>query len=278
VLRVPGVSRRHALVRRCLGGIEIMDLGSKNGLIVEGQRVKRTILTPGLQLQIGAAWLAVEEISSSGGDLALLLQNSSEKTLQPSLRTATLEPREDVKGLPPANAALALAYHITQVGAGLPGKRADLLARIKATLGAEAFASFEKTRRGKLRIWEQEGKFLSEETKLLASLTADSLSSLGKQLMLKRTGRLLVAGRGAWFLGASFPEESLAREGWRKEFLRFLADQFFMPVRNLDDVNSEEASRVLALARGNKRRAAALLGVSPGTLYKLLTRSSTPKR
>ena len=57
VLRVPGISRRHALVRRCPGGVELVDLGSKNGLFVEGRRVRHAFLTPGLRVQIGAAWL-----------------------------------------------------------------------------------------------------------------------------------------------------------------------------------------------------------------------------
>src|SRR5262249_17994138 len=51
VLRVRGVSRRHALIRRYPGGVEVIDLDSKNGLLVEGRRVERTILTPGLRVQ-----------------------------------------------------------------------------------------------------------------------------------------------------------------------------------------------------------------------------------
>lgn len=278
VVRVPGVSRRHALVRRCPGGIEITDLGSKNGLLVGGQRVPRTILTPGLRLQIGAAWFTVEEISTTGEVLAGLLQDSSEKKAYPSPGTATPEPIEDVERVTPDKAVLALAYHITQVGAGLPGTRADLLARIKATLQAEAFASFERISRGRLRILENVGEFSSEDTRLLASVAEDLGSPQHEQVVLKRIGSLLLTGRDAWFLGVRFTEEDVAREGWRKDFLRFLAHKFFLPVRSLDEVDAEEASRVLALVRGNKKRTATLLDISRGTLYKLLTDRSTPKR
>src|SRR5579864_5031449 len=74
VLHVRGISRRHALVRRCPGGVELVDLGSKNGFFVEGLRVRHAFLTPGLRIQIGAAWLEVEEVSSSQAELTLLIQ------------------------------------------------------------------------------------------------------------------------------------------------------------------------------------------------------------
>ncbi len=278
VLRVPGVSGRHALVRRCPGGVEVMDLGSKNGLFVEGQRVKRALLVPGLRLQIGAAWIEIEEVSASAEALALLVIDSSAGASFPSFPTTTVDPGRDPGSRSPVDAAFLLACDIAQTGVGLPGKRTDLLARIQAILGADAFASFERTRRGRLRTLESAGDFLHDETKLLASLVAGAGSSAGEPVTLKRTGRLLLAGRDPWFLGARFGEESLARDGWRKDFLRFLAHQFFLPVRNLDDLSSSEASRVLALARGNKRRTALLLGVSPGTLYKLLARRGAPQR
>ncbi len=277
VLRATGVSRRHALVRCRPEGIEVLDLGSKNGLFVEGRRVKRAILTPGLRLQIGAAWLEVEEVSSSQAALELMLQGSSEQVPHPPSMTPIVQAGADQRRLSPADGALALAYHIAQVGVGLPGRRTDLLARIKAALGAETLASFERTRRGILRILESEGGLSPEETRLLSSLAEGAQSSIPEQTLLKRTGRLLLAGREPWFVGARFAEEALAREGWRKDFLRFLAHELFAPVRNLDHLNASEAARVLALARGNKRRTAALLGISPGTLYKLLRRRSSPK-
>jgi tetratricopeptide (TPR) repeat protein len=278
VLRVPGVSRRHALVRRCPGGIEVVDLGSKNGLLIEGGRVERAILTPGARLQIGAAWLEIEEISTSGEALAFLLQDSSGRAARPSLTTLTQDPGGELKSRSPADTALALAYHVARMGAGVPGKRNDLLARIRATLGAEAFASFERTRRGNLRIWERAGDFFPDEIRLLGSLVIDVRPSPRDQVMLRRSGQFLLAGRDTWFLGAKFAGASLAAEGWRRDLLRFLAHQLFLPVRSLDDLSASEASRALALARGNKRRTASLLGISPGTLYKLLIRSRAPKR
>lgn len=275
LVRTPGISRRHALVRRVTGGVEVVDLGSKNGLVAEGQRVMSTILTPGQWLQIGAAWLGIEEISASEESLALMLHAPPRRTAPPPFTTETLTSSGGLASPSPVDAALALACHIAEVGVGLPGARIDLLARIKDILGAEAFASFERTRRGKLLIWESADEFSPEDVGILASLATETRPSSREQVIFTRQGRLLLAGRDVWFLGARFPEESLAREGWRKDLLRFLAYQFFSPVRSLDDVNSSEASRVLALAKGNKRKAAILLGVSPGTLYKLLTRGGS---
>ena len=275
VVRAPGVSRRHALVRRAPGGVEVVDLGSKNGLVVEGERVRRATLTPGQWLQVGAAWLGVEEISASHESLALMLH--APRAVPQHFTTETITSRTDVAPRSPADAALALACHIAETGAGLPGARNDLLTKIKDTLGAEVFTSFERTRPGKLLIWETTGELFPEDRRLLASLAGDTRMSRHKEVVLTRQGRLLFAGRETWFLGAKFSDESLAREGWRKDFLRFLVHQFFSPVRSLDEVDASEASRVLALAKGNKRRAALLLGVSPGTLYKLITRRNASK-
>jgi hypothetical protein len=278
VLRARGVSRRHAMLRRRSAGVEVIDLGSRNGLLVAGRRVKHTILTPGLRLQIGAAWLEVEEASSSQVALDLLLQSSSGQLPLPAPHTPIVQARADQQRHSPVDAALGLAYHIAEVGVGLPGGRPDLLARIRATLGAEALASFERTRRGALRVLECEAAgFSSKDIKLLRGLVDNAGSSLLEQVLLKRAGRLLLAGRQPWFLGAAFADEALAQEGWRRDFLRFVAHHFFAPVRELDNLNAVEAARVLALARGNKRRAAALLGISPGTLYKLLGRRRSSK-
>ena len=279
VVRAPGISRRHVAVRRVPGGVEMADLGSKNGLYIEGRRVERAVLSPGgLRIQAGTAWLEVEEVSSSQESLVYLLHRDSLGRAAGSSLTATVDSRGTLLDRSPGDVALGLARRIAESGAGIPGKRAELLFRIRETLGAEAFAVLERARRGQFHVREIAGEFSSEDTKLLASLVA-GVRLLGKeQVALTRSDLFLLAGRDVWLLGAKFENESLAHEGWRKDLLRFLAHQFFLPIRSLDDLNSTEASRVLALAKGNKRKAASLLGISPGTLYKLLSRRGTRKR
>jgi serine/threonine-protein kinase len=55
------VSRRHALIRRVVGGIEIQDLGSSNGTYVNGKRIEEpTMLVRGDLIQVGQIHLQVE--------------------------------------------------------------------------------------------------------------------------------------------------------------------------------------------------------------------------
>jgi hypothetical protein len=277
-LRIPGVSRRHAVVRRYAGGVEFIDLRSKNRLFVEGRKLDRAVLTPGLRVQIGEAWLELEEVPSSEEPLARAVQDSyaGDRRLAPS--TATADAQKDPTDLSPHAAALALLSRVAEAGAGLPGERADLLARIVAALGAEALMTFERRRRGRLYVLEIEGEFLPRERDLIASVAGEARSSFSGQVTVKQVGCLMLAGRGSWFLAANFAEESLARERWQRDLLRVLAYRLFLPVRTLDEFSASEARRVLALVGGTKVRAAKLLGICRTTLDKLLLDRRRSKR
>jgi DNA-binding NtrC family response regulator len=65
VLRMAGVSRHHAEVTCTAEGLALRDLGSKNGILLDGARVPSAPLVPGVRLEIGAALLSVEELSTS---------------------------------------------------------------------------------------------------------------------------------------------------------------------------------------------------------------------
>jgi hypothetical protein len=277
VLRVRGVSRRHAAIRRCARGLEVVDCGSKNGLLVEGQRVKYVVLTPGVRVQVGAAWLEVEEVSSAEEALALLSHSESGHLESLPSTTKTSKPEKDPRKLSPADAALILAHHIAQRGVGVLGQRTDLLARVKATLGAEFFLAFERSAGGGLHVLECDGELAAQEKRCLVQLAGKGRPADRQQVVLRRAGQLLLAGRDCWFLAAKFAEESRAKEGWRKDLLRFLAHRFFVPVRSLEELEALEAERVRLLVRGNKRRTAELLDISPGKLYKLLDRRSSTR-
>src|SRR5215208_2082192 len=60
VLQDPNVSRRHAELRRDDGGWQIVDLGSTNGIKVNGRRVNHQPLSPGDQITIGVTDLTFE--------------------------------------------------------------------------------------------------------------------------------------------------------------------------------------------------------------------------
>jgi hypothetical protein len=60
VLQDPNVSRRHAELRRDDGGWQIVDLGSTNGIKVNGRRVDHQPLSPGDEVTIGVTDLTFE--------------------------------------------------------------------------------------------------------------------------------------------------------------------------------------------------------------------------
>jgi hypothetical protein len=60
VLADPNVSRRHAELRRDEGGWHVVDLGSTNGIKVNGRRVDQAGLSPGDHITIGVTDLTFE--------------------------------------------------------------------------------------------------------------------------------------------------------------------------------------------------------------------------
>jgi transcriptional regulator with AAA-type ATPase domain len=61
-------SRRHAQLRRQLGGWELTDLGSKNGTSVHDERIGTTTLVDGDVIELGGTLLVFREESAPGGD------------------------------------------------------------------------------------------------------------------------------------------------------------------------------------------------------------------
>jgi hypothetical protein len=59
----PGISRRHAQIRVNAAGpqvqIDIVDLGSTNGIVVNGQRVQQAVLQEGARIEIGSTRMLV---------------------------------------------------------------------------------------------------------------------------------------------------------------------------------------------------------------------------
>ena len=71
VLRVAGVSRRHAVLHWSPEGLGVTDLGSRNGTLVNAERVTHRQLAPGDEVQFGPVRLVVEVIDHDDADLAL---------------------------------------------------------------------------------------------------------------------------------------------------------------------------------------------------------------
>jgi DNA-binding NtrC family response regulator len=65
VVHDPAVSRYHLELHRTPAGVEVIDLGSRNGTWVGNVRVARAIVPAGTQLRIGDTTLAVEDAGSA---------------------------------------------------------------------------------------------------------------------------------------------------------------------------------------------------------------------
>ncbi|HTR49564.1 MAG TPA: sigma 54-interacting transcriptional regulator [Kofleriaceae bacterium] len=65
VLRDPAVSRYHLELHRTPAGVQVVDLGSRNGTWLGGARIERALVPAGTQLRIGDTTLAVEDAGQS---------------------------------------------------------------------------------------------------------------------------------------------------------------------------------------------------------------------
>jgi pSer/pThr/pTyr-binding forkhead associated (FHA) protein len=75
----PDISRRHALLRVSDDGIEVEDLGSKNGVMIDGERVVgRRVLTHGSVFQVGGA---IFEAYHPGAQVLQALRRAGESTV-----------------------------------------------------------------------------------------------------------------------------------------------------------------------------------------------------
>ena len=61
VIDDPNISRKHAEVRRTIVGWTVVDLGSTNGIKVNGRRVREAVLSPGDEITLGLVSLGFEE-------------------------------------------------------------------------------------------------------------------------------------------------------------------------------------------------------------------------
>jgi len=68
----PGVSRRHAEIRVAPGDtvpqVSVVDLGSTNGMQVNGSRVQQAMLGEGATIKIGSTTMTVHYVARPGGD------------------------------------------------------------------------------------------------------------------------------------------------------------------------------------------------------------------
>lgn len=147
VINDPDISRRHCVIERDGGAYNIYDLGSRNGTLVNGQRVQRTELQPG-------------DVITLGGTIARFLDAPSRKSpAAPAAEEAAAsitEPSAVVKPAPRARRRTAwliwlpsltiflLAVFIVAWAMGLLGGQftvADLRQRLGLTSGPQVISA-----------------------------------------------------------------------------------------------------------------------------------------
>lgn len=65
-LKDPKISSKHAqIIKNEAGQLLLVDLGSTNGIKVDGKRVKQIVLTPGKQFQVGQTQVRVESLEAA---------------------------------------------------------------------------------------------------------------------------------------------------------------------------------------------------------------------
>ena len=60
-LPLSSISGHHAVVERVSGGMKLRDIGSTNGLLIDGERVDQVVLSPSCRVMIGEAALVYSE-------------------------------------------------------------------------------------------------------------------------------------------------------------------------------------------------------------------------
>ncbi len=234
VLALPGISRHHALLRQGGRGLELLDLGSKNGLVSEGQRRERVLLAPGGEaVQIGKAFLRIEEISTSDAELELALtpdSRTSNARAGSSPRSASTVDVPTPGRASSAEAALQLVRRIERTGAGAAGRRGRLLAEACRTLGAATLFAFRLDREGEMILVESAGRVDDDDARAVerAARSPAPAAARDADVGAERHGPCLLSrggGRGPTFLAACFATPAVAGVAWRSELLGYLCDR-----------------------------------------------------
>jgi DNA-binding NtrC family response regulator len=158
VVACVGVSRHHATLTRSGDTLVVRDVGSRNGLLVQGRRLDRIELSPGDGVQLGRAFVQLERISTSDADLALRIGRQS-STHEPPGKT---ESRADLTGSEAARAMQWLREaEDAEDGIG-GGRRRELLSRARGIVHADAIVLCRLTRQGDLAFEEIDGELPSE--------------------------------------------------------------------------------------------------------------------
>lgn len=205
VVAWPGVSKHHATVERVGDWILIKDNGSKNGIVIAGERQDRVHLRPGDTAAIGRASLHVEEISTSDADLAVAFGEQSSSHGAHDTRTASGGDDERV-------VAAAMRW-VREAAAATQLMSAD---RRRALLESAAAIAGTRT----ILVCTKDGEFaVSEIVGTFADEDMDTLSSA--------SNRWFTVPLGKGKMLAAHPREAASFSVWQREFIEHVGTTLF---------------------------------------------------
>ncbi|HPA52428.1 MAG TPA: sigma 54-interacting transcriptional regulator [Thermoanaerobaculia bacterium] len=267
VVPFPGVSRLHARISPEADGIRIVDAGSKNGVIRDGQRTLRAGLREGDEVLLGDATLALQE-AGEAEDLALELGALKRGAAPPTGSTAS-------GPLDAPAAALRLVRELEGDGRETPTRRRALLRKARTILGAQGLVALDSLAASEPAFLDVDGP--APDKALIETLRA----VVGKRTSSRAPLPLFLAGGQSVALApatsslqgpcliALFSELPGAEVSWKRELLAFLASRLLSPTEDADDPSPPAGARSLRLPE------ALVLGSSPAFASFLATLEAT---
>lgn len=241
-----GVSRHHARLVGVDGGLRIEDVGSRNGIWLAGKRCTSAVLQTGQRVQVGEAWLAVEDVSSSDALAALVIPTSPGLERDPSA-SGSAATAEGVAPPGSLGAVLHLARLLERGPVPPEGSgREQLLGIVRTTLGASVLLVFRVVR-GEIAVTECCGEMPDDAV----------LDVLAQTARRARPGRAVPveAGTGVGFVGASAASDL---------YLAALSDATTQPFESGSaELVSYVAERLLAQGAGRAQQPALRGGDAP---------------
>jgi DNA-binding NtrC family response regulator len=213
-----GVSRLHAWVSPHRGGARLEDAGSKNKLILDGERLDEVDLRPGVVVQVGRVFVTLEEASSGEFELAVRAQTPDPARLRRADDTEESAERSLVEG-PVAGLRLIRAVEKSGVESALP----DVL----ELLGLESLLVFEIGARGDCAIARTVGRLPDEEALSAIEASLATASNQSPTLLPMGEDRAAVLIRAA----DGHPDRCLAAvrassepmDAWQSDLYEYVA-------------------------------------------------------
>jgi DNA-binding NtrC family response regulator len=244
MLPFPGVSRAHARIIRNGDRIHLLDLGSKNRLVVGVERRDEVELVEGSTIQVGRAFLTLEDASSS--DVVLALRASGAAARDESTAVTAQNESSSDRGLA---AALRYVRSVEGARARLRSRRHELLEDGRALLGASSIALLAIDRQGEVAVEVLAGDMppaaALEELKFLAAARRQKsmpvLRSISGERVLYWIERRKSVSAA---LVVSWPDEHGATEPWKVDLAGYMALKL---LESLDSANEGDAPVAVTL-------------------------------